>query len=129
MTDDKLLHVSCIVRQVGIYDLLRALELHKVGNVEVRPVASMLALPAPNGQEGRRRKTGSKGNRWHAVVRTKVAAAMALKQKHRPADLAREIGENPKSVYSSLAALAKKGEIKKVGMYWMRIREQQQEAA
>jgi hypothetical protein len=120
MTEEKFLHVSCIVRQTGVYDLLRALELHKVGNVEVRPVAQMLALSAPNGSNGARRPT--KGNRWNAIVRPKVAAAMPMRQKLRPSEIAKQIGENPKSVYSALSRLVELGTVKKVGSEFMRVK-------
>jgi hypothetical protein len=120
MTEEKFLHVSCIVRQTGVYDLLRTLELHKVGNVEVRPVAQMLALPAPNGNGARR---ATKGNRWKAIVQPKVAAAMPMRQKLRPSEIAKQTGENPKSVYSALRKLVDLGLVKKVGSQFMRVKQ------
>jgi hypothetical protein len=125
MTDEKLLHVSCIVRQTGVYDLLRALEIHKVGNVEVRPVAQMLALPAPDGSNGahpRKKKSKPRGNRWKAVVRLKVAAALPLREKRRPSEIAKQTDENPKSVYSALRRLVDIGIVKKVGSEFMRVK-------
>jgi predicted Rossmann fold nucleotide-binding protein DprA/Smf involved in DNA uptake len=102
--DDKLLHVSCIVRPGGLYDLLRSLEVHKVGNVEVRPVAPVLALPPP--EKKRRRKDR---------VKQKVLAAMPLKEIRTTRQLVAETDANPKSIYSALFYLVKTGIVKHVG--------------
>ena len=114
--NEKLLHVSCIVPQAGLYDFLRVLEAQKVGNVEVRPVAPMLMLPAPTGHAKPRRKRRG--------VQSKVEAAMVLRQKHGPVELASAINENPKSVYSALARLRELGIAKKVGTSWIKIKQE-----
>jgi predicted Rossmann fold nucleotide-binding protein DprA/Smf involved in DNA uptake len=102
--DDKLLHVSCIVRPGGLYDLLRSLEAAKVGNVEVRPVAPMLALPPP-------KKRKSKDH-----VKEKVLARMPLKEMRTTRQIIAESNANPKSVYSVLFYLVKQGIVKHVGL-------------
>lgn len=56
---EKLMHVSCLVRDGNLWELLRSLEEHKVGNVEVRPVApQLLALPAPDGKKRTKKGRG-----------------------------------------------------------------------
>jgi hypothetical protein len=110
MSDDKLLHVSCIVKQSGVHDLLLLLEAAKVGNVEVRPVRPMLALPAPD-KAGRQ----VNGKKKHGVVQPKVRAAMAMKQKRRVSDIAKEIGEKGQSVNSAIAVMVAQGVAKRVG--------------
>ena len=117
---DKLLHVSCIVRASGeVWDLLRALEAHKVGNVEVRPVApreELLALPAPNKHKKKRAAIGE--------VQSRVRQVMILKQKMRLRDIVQAAaGPNSHSVYSALTALIEEGTVKKVGVgCYMRVR-------
>jgi hypothetical protein len=112
MTDDKLLHVSCIVHERGLWELLRAMELHKVGNVQVRPVMPLLALPAPG--NGKRKRTPAYGN-----VQPAVRAAMRLKEKRRVPELAKEIGAKAQSTYSAIGILIKQGVVKRVspGLY------------
>jgi hypothetical protein len=110
MSDDKLLHVSCIVRQPMLWDLLRVLEGHKVGNVEVRPVAPVLALPAPD-----KAKRQANGKKKQGVVQPKVRAAMAIKQERSAADIAKEIGEKKQSVHSAIAVMITQGVAKRVG--------------
>jgi hypothetical protein len=124
MSDEKLLHVSCVVRQPMLWDLLRMLEAHKVGNVEVRPVAPMLALPAPG------KSAKANGSRANATVQPKVRAAMAMKQKRRVPEIAREIGEKNQSVYSAVALLVTQGFVKKVGFgTYMRVKPDQMAAS
>ncbi|HEX4202173.1 MAG TPA: hypothetical protein VHY59_11685, partial [Chthoniobacterales bacterium] len=90
----------------GLYDLLRSLEAAKVGNVEVRPVAPMLALPPPEKKQRTKRKQ---------PVRGKVLAAMPLKEMRTTQQLIEETGSNPKSVHSVLFYLAKNGIVKHTG--------------
>jgi hypothetical protein len=114
MTDDKLLHVSCMVHERGLWELLRAMELHKVGNVQVRPVMPLLALPPPSGSNGKRKRSPAFGK-----VQPAVRAAMQLKQKRRVPELAKAIGAKPQSTYSAVAILIKQGVVKRVspGLY------------
>jgi Winged helix DNA-binding domain len=106
---EKLLHVSCIVRDSHVYDLLRALEASKVGNVEVRPVTPMLALPAPDGK-------GKRGGRVpHGAVLTVVRAAMQLKEPVRARQLARALNIKSQSVVSAIARLTNLGLVKRTG--------------
>ncbi len=112
---DKLLHVSCLVRDGHIYELLRALEMHKAGNVEVRPVApreEQLALPAP-----------TRAHSYTTGVAWKVRAAMELKKQIRVTDLARELGMKPPSVLSAVTKMIQKGLAKRIayGVY-MRVK-------
>jgi predicted Rossmann fold nucleotide-binding protein DprA/Smf involved in DNA uptake len=117
---ERLIHVSCVVRDTHVYDLLRALEAHKAGNVEVRPVtphgnSEQLLLPPPI----KRRESYAP----HSSVTAKVGAAMALKQKRRVPEIAEETGAKPQSVYSAIGTLMRKGLVKRVetGVY-MRIK-------
>jgi hypothetical protein len=108
---EKLLHVSCLVRDNGLWELLRALEAHKVGNVEVRPVApreERLALPAP-GQPKRNRAP-------QGTVKKKVQEVMVLKQKLRLCDITRAAAINQHSAYSAIAALMEEGVVKRVSI-------------
>lgn len=108
MTDEKLLHISCMVKQANVHDLLLLLETAKVGNVEVRAVKPLLALPPP----GKRKANGIKKQ---GVVQPKVRAAMAIKQKVTAAAIAKEIGEKKQSVHSAIAVMISQGVAKRVG--------------
>jgi hypothetical protein len=110
MNDDKFLHVGCIVKQANVYDLLRALEAHRVGNVEVRAVAPPLLLPPPNKQrkQGKLRK-----QRRGKGIRPAVAAAMPIKEKRRVKEIAEQINANVKSVYSAISHLILIGVVKR----------------
>jgi hypothetical protein len=104
------LHVECLVKDSNLWDLLRALELHKAGNVEVRPVApplseQPLALPPPAGA--------------HGGVQATVRAALRLKQPIKLAELARSLGIKRSSASSALHAMMKQGLVKNpsIGVY------------
>lgn len=104
---EKLIHVSCVVRESNVWELLRALEEHKAGNVEVRPVApKLLALPAPR-----------------RSVRHLVHAAMPMKEKRRVRDVIQETGAKKQSVYTALCKMVQSGLAKRVdvGLY-MRVK-------
>jgi hypothetical protein len=98
MSDEKLLHVSCIVKQPFIWDLLRVLEMHKVGNVEVRPVAPLLALPAPE----------------HNTIRARTLAAMPLDETITPAYVTEKTGISVKQAGTTLWLLKRDGIIRRV---------------
>jgi predicted transcriptional regulator len=89
---------------------LRLLEAAKVGNVEVRPVLSLLALPAPAAA-----KRQIKGKKKQNVVGPKVRAVMAVKQQRTVAEIAKEIGEKHQSVQSAIGVMITKGVAKRVG--------------
>src|SRR5262245_13393355 len=108
MAADKLLHVSCIVRaSPAVYDLLIALEAHKVGNVEVRPVKPMLMLPPPAGQEQTTRKRGKVSK--HGAVLGKVRKAMKIREPIKPTPLSKELGVKAQSVHSAITNLVRHG--------------------
>ncbi len=105
---EKLMHVSCLVRDSLLWELLRALEEHKVGNVEVRPVAPpLLALPAP----GRK----IKGKVQMGSVLAAVRDAMQLKEPIRVPQLARQLNAKKQSVTSAVNRLTELGLVKRTG--------------
>lgn len=107
---EKLLHVSCLVRDGHLWELLRALEEHKVGNVEVRPVApATLALPPPE----------RKGKAKYGTVLTLVRAAMPMKEPMRVPQLARQLGVKHQSTHSAIHRLVQDGLVKRtaLGLY------------
>jgi hypothetical protein len=112
MSDKKYLHVGFLIEDKNLWDVLRLLEAHKIGQPEVRHVPPpLLALPAPD--EDRRRD--KRGYKLHNTVTPKVSAAMGLKDKVRVPMLAAQLGENRSSVYSSMAVLMRRGIVKRVG--------------
>lgn len=132
---EKYLHVTCIVRQQNLYDLLHALEEHKVGNVGVRAVSRILngaseepTLPSKplnrklnfksktvTTKSGLTRKTG---------VRLRVREAMEMNVPFRYWELAHKLKINQKSMASAMHSFMKEGIVRKVepGVY-MRIKE------
>jgi hypothetical protein len=104
---DKLLHVSLLVRDTGLYDLLTAIEPHKVANLEVRAVAPpMLALPAP---------TTRGGGKCRRAIETTVPVG----EKFSPFSLAKLNGLKRQSVYSEVGRMLGRKQIKRVsyGLY------------
>jgi hypothetical protein len=107
---DKLLHISLLVRDTGLYDLLTAIEPHRVANLEVRAVAQankMLALPAPN-------RSGRGGKCRHAIETT-----VPVGEKFNPLSVAKLSGVNRQSVYSEIGRMIGRKQIKRVsyGLY------------
>src|SRR5262245_30005079 len=100
---EKMLFVSCHVPQSGVYDLLTLLTAAKVGNVEVRPIGPVLALPSPDhvngtGKPTKRRHGANAGDRWNPRVRLAMLACMKPGDKVRAIELAKQTGQNPKSI-------------------------------
>jgi hypothetical protein len=105
---DKLLHVSLLVRDTGLYDLLTAIEPHRVANLEVRAVAApMLALPAPT--------RGGRGGKCRQAIETTVPVG----EKFNPLGVAKLNGLKRQSVYSEVSRMLARKQIKRVsyGLY------------
>lgn len=102
----KFLHISCIVREDNVYDVLLALSTLKVGNVETRPVPQTLFLPPPVSKE----KLSEK--------QQKVMATLAAGPK-RPSQVAKEINAPLKATNLRLIYLLKKKLVRRVktGLY------------
>ena len=130
-----LLHISFLVEDRGaLWPLLRALEAHRAGNVEVRPVSGpgtdaaleappqSLALAAPDiphikaalVQPGFRRHGGGRPN-----TRNVVLNAMKPGKSYRPPEVAQACGLTYKQVTNALYNLAKAGELHRpsIGVY------------
>lgn len=87
---EKLLHVSMIVPQGGLYDLLIAVEAHKVANLEVRAVAQpLLALPPPSSTR-------------RGPIRDAIWAATPPGRKFRVIEIAKETGLSKSAVSSQV---------------------------
>jgi hypothetical protein len=100
---DKILHVSCLVKEGHIYDLLAALEQHKVGNVEVRPVVPpLLALPPPSPPS-------------HGKNKQAILAAIAPGATVRAVELGAKVGITTKQAASTLHNLMLAGVVRRVG--------------
>lgn len=131
---EKYLHVTCIVRQQNLYDLLHALEEHKVGNVGVRAVSRILngasEEPSPPKPPNRKLNFKSKtvktkdGFVRRTGLRIKIRAAMKLNEPFRYWELADQLKVNPKSMASAMNFFMKEGTVRRVepGVY-MRIKE------
>jgi hypothetical protein len=106
---DKLLHVSLLVRDTGLYDLLTAIEPHKVANLEVRAVAQaskMLALPAPY---------ASRGGKARRAIETVVPVG----ERFAPGSIAKINGINKQALTSEVGRMLARKQIKRVsyGLY------------
>jgi hypothetical protein len=133
---ERLLLVSCQIPQNRVYDLLRALEAAKVGNVEVRPVvayvekvrevvdpASLPSLKLNGKKRPRRRKIN--GHLDVHTIRYRVTQAMTMGREVGMKELAMELGENIKSVGSAIYKLVQLGLVKNVGNgRYTRVKEQ-----
>ena len=114
MAAEKLLHVSCIVRESRVWDLLRLLESGKANNVEVRPVASLtLQNGAENPQKKYVRKYKKRGGKRSPG--NKLRAALKLNKEVHLHDLALAIKINPKSAMSAMTRLIAEGVAKHTG--------------
>jgi hypothetical protein len=104
---DKLLHVSLLVRDIGLYDLLTAIEPHRVANLEVRAVAQaskMLALPPPEARGKARRA---------------IETVVPVGEKFRPGSIAKLNSIPYQSITSEVARMVERKQIKRVsyGLY------------
>jgi hypothetical protein len=106
---DKLLHVSLLVRDTGLYDLLTAIEPHKVANLEVRAVAPpMLALPSPS------RSSRSSRHQNRGRARRAIESAVSVGDNFNPLSIAKANGIKISSVYSELSRMLLRKQIKKI---------------
>jgi hypothetical protein len=106
----KYLHVGFMIEDKNLWDVLRLLEAHKIGQPEVRHVPPpLLALPAP--EEKPRDKRGHKA---YGTVQAKLRAAMPLKHRINVQRFSKETGESYGAVHSAMLALMRKGIVKKV---------------
>lgn len=108
---EKLLHVSCIVRDTTLYDLLRAIEPYRAANLEVRAVAQApLALPAPSKID-------------HGRLNEAILAVTPPGRKFKVHEIARELNANKNSVYSQISRDINKHLVKRLS-YGLYVRKQ-----
>lgn len=109
---EKYLHVTCMVKQHQLYDFLRALEVHKVGNVEVRPVAMTNGHAEPEEPREPTIKTTKSGR---AIgTRGIVERAMVKDIPYHPSELHELTGVKRQSIQTALGYFVEQGIVKKV---------------
>ena len=110
-------HVSCQVEQAQLYSLLRSIEAHKAGNVEVRGV--ML-----NPEESLDGFVDTKVNGYRARkskldLRPRMIEAMPIGERINMSELSKKLNAKRTSIYSALSAMMERKIVKRIkaGIY------------
>jgi hypothetical protein len=110
---EKLLHVSLLVKENHVWDLLRTFDEHKVGNVEVTAVVPPpLALPAP---ERERQRAKSNGRVPAGQNKQAVLAATKPGETFSARDVSAKAGITTKQASSALYNLMLNGMVRRAG--------------
>lgn len=108
---EKLLHVSLLVKENHVWDLLRTFDEHKVGNVEVTAVVPPpLALPAPERQRAKSAGRVPAGQNKEAVL-----AATKPGETFSARDVSAKTGITTKQASSALYNLMLNGMVRRAG--------------